>query len=64
MEGVSDSGTLKLKPRGPKSTWRGRGLSKSFISRVIVGVTPCRVLLTLLITLLAKSTAPPSRVLH
>ena len=31
------------------STWRGRGLSKSFISRVIIGVTPFRVLITLLI---------------
>ena len=34
-----------------KSTWRGRGLSKSFISRVIIGV-PFRVLITLLITYL------------
>ena len=33
-------------------TWRGRGLSKSFISRVIIGVTPFRVLITLLITYL------------
>ena len=33
-------------------TWRGRGLSKSFISRVIIGVTPVRVLITLLITYL------------
>ena len=33
-------------------TWRGRGLSKSFISRVILGVTPFRVLITLLITYL------------
>ena len=31
-------------------TWRGRGLSKSLISRVITGVTPFRVLITLLIT--------------
>ena len=29
-----------------------RGLSKSFISRVIIGVTPFRVLITLLITYL------------
>ena len=29
-------------------TWRARGLSKSFISRVIIGVTPFRVLITLL----------------
>ena len=44
-------------------TWRGRGLSKSFISRVIVGVAPFRVLITLLMTyLLTKSPAPPSRV--
>ena len=34
------------------STWRGRGLSKAFISRVIIGVTPFRVLITLLITYL------------
>ena len=33
-------------------TWRGRGLSKSFIRRVIIGVTPSRVLITLLITYL------------
>ena len=33
-------------------TWRGRGLSKSFISRVIIGVTPFRVLITLLVTYL------------
>ena len=33
-------------------TWRGRGLSKSFISKVIIGVTPFRVLVTLLITYL------------
>ena len=32
------------------TTWRGRGLSKSCISRVIIGVTPFRVLITLLIT--------------
>ena len=31
-------------------TWRGRGLSKSFIRRVIIGVTPFRVLITLLTT--------------
>ena len=30
----------------------GRGLSKSFISRVIIGVTPFRVLITLLLTYL------------
>ena len=35
-----------------ESTWRGRGLSKSFISRVIIGVTPFRVPITLLITYL------------
>ena len=33
-------------------TWRGRGLSKSFISRLIIGVTPFRVLIALLITYL------------
>ena len=32
--------------------WRGKGLSKSFISRVLIGVTPFRVLITLLITYL------------
>ena len=37
---------------GSGSTWRGRGLRKSFISRVIIGVTPFRVLITLLITYL------------
>ena len=31
-------------------TWRPRGLSKSVISRVIIRVTPFRVLITLLIT--------------
>ena len=42
-------------------TWRGRGRSKSFISRVIIEivVTPYRVLITLLITYLL-SPAPPS----
>ena len=35
-----------------KCTWRGRGPSKSFISRVSIGVTPFRVLITLLITYL------------
>ena len=33
-------------------TWRGRGLSKSFISRVTIGVTPFRVLISVLITYL------------
>ena len=43
------------------SAWRGRGLSKyKVISRVIIGVTPFRVLITLLLTLLTKSTAPAS----
>ena len=37
-------------------------LVSKVISRVIIGVTPCRVLMTLLITLLTKSPAPPSRV--
>ena len=37
---------------GLEYTWRGRGLSKSFISRVIIGVSPFRVLITLLITYL------------
>ena len=31
-------------------TWRPRGLSKSVISRVIIGVTPFRVLITLLMS--------------
>ena len=35
---------------GFKTTWRPRGLSKSVISRVIMRVTPFRVLITLLIT--------------
>ena len=39
-----------MNPRLLNPTWRGRGLSKSFISRVIIGVTPFRVLITLLIT--------------
>ena len=30
--------------------WRGRGLSLSLISRVTIGVTPSRVLITLLIS--------------
>ena len=34
------------------ATWRARGLSKSLISRVIIGVTLFRVLITLLITYL------------
>ena len=38
--------------RVKRLTWRGRGLSKSFISRVIIGVTPFRVLITLLISYL------------
>ena len=43
-------------------TWRARGLSKSLISRVIIGVTPFRVLSTYNSTynLLTKSPAPPS----
>ena len=43
-------------------TWRARGLSKSFISlsRVIIGVTPFRVLITLLITYLLSP--PPLQV--
>ena len=36
----------------PYLTWRGRGLSKSILSRVIIGVTPFRVLITLLVTYL------------
>ena len=35
---------------GSELTWRPRGLSKSVISRVILKVTPFRVLITLLIT--------------
>ena len=38
--------------KGLGSAWRARGLSKSVISRVIIGVTPFRVLITLLITYL------------
>ena len=33
-------------------TWRGRGLSKPFISTVIIRVTPYRVLITLLVSYL------------
>ena len=40
------------RPQTESPTWRARGLSKSFISRVIIGVTPFRVLITLLITYL------------
>ena len=36
----------------PLATWSPRGLSKPVISRVIIGVTPFRVLITLLITYL------------
>ena len=36
----------------PNLTWRPRGLSKSVTSRVIIGVTPFRVLTILLITCL------------
>ena len=36
----------------------GQGLSKSFISRVIIGVTPFRVLITLLITYLLSPLKP------
>ena len=38
--------------REPQATWRPRGLSKSVISRVIIGVIPLSVLTTLLITYL------------
>ena len=41
---------LNLKPQ--TTTWRGRGLSKSFISRFIIGVTPFRAFIILLITYL------------
>ena len=43
-------------------TWRGRGLSKSFLSRVIVGVTPFRVLITLPMTYLLSPLPLPGRV--
>ena len=39
-----------LNPISP--TWRARGLSKSFIGRAIIGVSPVRVLITLLISYL------------
>ena len=42
-------------------TWRARGLSKSVISRVIIRVTPFRVLITTY-NPLTKSPGPPSRV--
>ena len=38
------------KTRAQGFTWRARGLSKSFLSGVIIGVTPVRVLITLLKT--------------
>ena len=38
-------------------TWRARGLSKSFIIRAIIGVTPFRVLIALLITYLLSPLA-------
>ena len=38
--------------RALEFTWRGRGLSKLVISRVIIGVTPFRVLITPLISYL------------
>ena len=44
--------SMKEFPKREDPTWRGRGLSKSFISRVIIGATPFRVLITLLITYL------------
>ena len=36
-------------------TWRARGLSKYVISRVTIGVTPFRVLITLLTSYLLSS---------
>ena len=45
--GTITGSTLPLPP-----TSRARALSKSFMSRVIIGVTPFRVLITLLITYL------------
>ena len=45
---------------GCLSTWRPRGLSKSVISRVIIRVTPFRVLITLLITYLLSQSGPLS----
>ena len=45
-------GLLKGIYRLPQRDLEGRALSKSFISRVIIGVTPFRVLITLLITYL------------
>ena len=45
-----------------RNTWRGRGLSKSFISRVIIGATPFRVRKSSTYNLLTKSPAPPSTI--
>ena len=46
--------------RLPQRDLEGRGLSKSFISRDIIGITPFRVLTTLLITYLLSPPALPS----
>ena len=47
-----NSNRLKVTYSATKLTWRGRGLSKSFISRLIIGVTPFRVLIPAPITYL------------
>ena len=43
-------GYAEMFGRATTSSWRPRGLPKSVISRVILGVSPVRVLITLLIT--------------
>ena len=45
-------GILMFQLSGFYCTWKGRGLSKLVISGVIIRVTPCRALITLLITYL------------
>ena len=44
------NGSCRILSINSRSTWRLGGLSKSVVSRVLVGVIPFRVLITLLIT--------------
>ena len=57
MEAYEHQETL-AEPYCLSPTWRHRGLSKSVISRVIIRVTPFRVLITLLITDLLSPLGP------
>ena len=45
---------LRVQVSGFGATWRGRGLSKFVISRVIIRANPFRALMTLLITYLVS----------